>query len=347
MSFGSFHSIQEDTAMARYGRDFGSGQDRSGGGGRGGRGFGGGGWSEQGGGMRQGGMGQGGMGRGGAGRGGGGRGGRGGGGEYDADFSLGTGRGGGYGGGYGGGGGGRGFGGGGRDFGGGGSDMDRWTGGGGGGQQGSERDYMRAAELMTEDPEAVTPDTPLADVARKMRDLDVGIIPVVESESSRRLRGVITDRDIAVRAVAEGKDGKAKVSDCMTSEVETVNKNDSVRQVIDLMQREQVRRVPVTDREGRLVGIIAQADLSVDWATTHRRRHQMEETLERISEPAQPQRGGGMQARGRGGAGGGRQAQAQGAQQEGGQQPGGQQAGGQQQGGARGGRSTGGAEENA
>jgi CBS domain-containing protein len=335
MSFGSFHSIQEDTAMARYGRDFDSGQDRSGGG-RGGRGFGGG-WSEQGGGMRQGGMGQGGMGqggmgRGGAGRGGGGRGGWGGGGEYDADLSLGTGRGGG-----------RGFGGGGS-----GSDMDRWTGGGGGGfggQQGSERDNMRAAELMTEDPETVTPDTPLADVARKMRDLDVGIIPVVESESSRRLRGVITDRDIAVRAVAEGKDGKAKVSDCMTSEVETVNKNDSVRQVIDLMQREQVRRVPVTDREGRLVGIIAQADLSVDWATTHRRRHQMEETLERISEPAQPQRGGGMQARGRGGAGGGgRQAQQQGGQQQGGQQ---QAQGGQQQAGGRAGRTTGGAEENA
>jgi CBS domain-containing protein len=152
----------------------------------------------------------------------------------------------------------------------------------GGGQQ---RSSMRASELMTEKPEVVTPDATLADVARRMRDMDVGIIPVVDSEENRRLKGVITDRDIAIRAVAEGKDGKAKVSECMTTDVEAVNKNDMMEKVIEVMKREQVRRVPVTDREGRLVGIIAQADLATDFAeTSHRRQHKVVDMLERVSE---------------------------------------------------------------
>lgn len=151
----------------------------------------------------------------------------------------------------------------------------------------------RAAEIMTENPQVVTADTPIADVAQKMRDLDVGIIPVVESTDDRRLRGVITDRDITVRAVAEGKDGKTKVSDCMTDQVRAVNKNDSIQDVMWLMRREQIRRVPVTDREGRLVGIIAQADLAVDYASDDRGREmQLAETLERVSEPALPRSGG-------------------------------------------------------
>lgn len=162
-----------------------------------------------------------------------------------------------------------------------------------GGMSGEGRGRMRAAELMTENPEVVTPDATLADVARRMKELDVGIIPVVDSEESRRLRGVITDRDIAVRAVAEGMDGKAKVSDCMTSKVATANKNDPVDRVVDLMEREQVRRVPVTDREGRLVGIIAQADLAVEYTDRgHQKEHRVVDMLERVSEPARPQRGG-------------------------------------------------------
>jgi CBS domain-containing protein len=152
---------------------------------------------------------------------------------------------------------------------------------------------MRAADLMTENPQVVTPDATLAEVAKLMKELDVGIIPVVTGDDNRRLRGVITDRDIAIRAVAEGKDGRTKVSECMTDDVETVNKNDPVRQVLELMQREQVRRVPVTDREGRLVGIIAQADLAVEYAdTSHRRLHKVQDAIERISQPARPDRSG-------------------------------------------------------
>ena len=154
---------------------------------------------------------------------------------------------------------------------------------------------------MTENPETVTPDASLADAARKMRDLNVGIIPVVESDQNRRLRGVITDRDIAIRAVAEGKDASStRVSDVMTSNVETCNKNDSVQDVLQLMEREQVRRVPITDREGRLVGIVAQADVATDLDSDQGSRR-VADTLERISEPGRPGMTRGTQSRGGGG----------------------------------------------
>lgn len=162
-----------------------------------------------------------------------------------------------------------------------------------------EADRVRAAEIMTENPEAVTPDTPLTEVAQRMRDLDVGIIPVVESEESFRLQGVITDRDIAVRAAAEGKDmKKAKVSDFMTSNVESVHSTDSIREVFTVMKREQVRRVPVVDDQGWLVGIIAQADLAVSYAGLDMQREtEVEEVIERISEPARPRWNGSARER--------------------------------------------------
>jgi CBS domain-containing protein len=166
-------------------------------------------------------------------------------------------------------------------------------------QRGAEQ--VCAANIMTEDPEAVTADTTVADAARKMKELNVGIIPVVDNLEKRRLEGVITDRDIAIRVVAEGKDGKAKVSDCMTKDVESCRRSASIRDVLDVMRSEQVRRVPITDEEGCLVGIVAQADLAVDYAGFDPDREiDVEETVERISEPARPQRGrSGMRAGGR------------------------------------------------
>lgn len=160
--------------------------------------------------------------------------------------------------------------------------------------RGGSRDYgqTRASSIMTENPASVTGDTTIQEVATRMRELDVGIIPVVDSDDDHRLRGLITDRDIAVRAVAQGKGADTRVADCMTDQVRSVNKNDSVEEVMRVMRDQQVRRVPVTDREGRLVGIIAQADLAVDFAGGHNRNREFEvgETLERISEPARPDR---------------------------------------------------------
>lgn len=148
-----------------------------------------------------------------------------------------------------------------------------------------------AAGIMTENPECVTPEATLTDAARKMRQLDVGIIPVVDDLENRRLQGVITDRDIAVRAVAEGVDGRGTVRDYMTPGVRTVDEEDSVLHVLDLMRSERVRRVPVTDRDGRLVGIIAQADVAVDYAGSDGDRElEVVDTIERISAPARPRR---------------------------------------------------------
>jgi CBS domain-containing protein len=186
-------------------------------------------------------------------------------------------------------------------FGTGGGAYDNDFGGGGrGGAQGNDDEVrrLRAADVMTDDPETVTADTPLLDAAKKMRELDVGIIPVVEAEGNRRLRGVITDRDITIRVVAEGKDaGTTTVGDVMTRDVMTCNKNDSLHDVMRVMESEQVRRVPITDREGRLVGIIAQADVATDVDSPHGRKR-VARTLESVSEPAK-QRGRAGHGRGR------------------------------------------------
>lgn len=199
-----------------------------------------------------------------------------------------------------------------RDSGLGGGRMRRGS-GGMGGQDETMR--LRAVDIMTENPECVTPDTSLADAAAKMRDLNVGIIPVVDSEQGRRLKGVVTDRDIAIRAVAEGMDARStRVQQVMTTEVEACNKNDSVGDILRVMAREQVRRVPITDREGRLVGIVAQADVVRD-LDSERGEHRVNDAIERISEPGGrggyrgsqgrgSYDGGGMQGRGRNSMGG-------------------------------------------
>jgi CBS domain-containing protein len=140
---------------------------------------------------------------------------------------------------------------------------------------------------MTPDPESVTSDTSLADAAVRMREQDIGILPVVHSDDDRRLRGVVTDRDIVVRALANGLDGGATVADCMTEGVEAVSLGACVHDVLDVMKRARVRRVPVVDDDARLVGIIAQADLAVTYAGMDRQREtEVEEAIERISEPA-------------------------------------------------------------
>ena len=153
----------------------------------------------------------------------------------------------------------------------------------------ADADRIRASEIMTANPEAVTPNATVQDAARLMRDLDVGIVPVVESEESLQLVGVVTDRDLAVRVLADGGDCTAAVISKCTTNVATVSPTDTVHEVMNVMKRERVRRVPVTDSDGRLVGIIAQANLAVDYAGLDLDREtEVEEVIERISEPARP-----------------------------------------------------------
>ena len=146
---------------------------------------------------------------------------------------------------------------------------------------------MKARDIMTVNPECVTREETIARAAQIMRDLDVGVVPVVENHSSMRLAGVITDRDIAIRHVADSHGDGCKVGDHMTAgDIRTVSPDDDVKEVMSAMQHEQVRRIPVVEGELRLVGIIAQADL----ATEHVGDKKVGETVEKISEPGKPRR---------------------------------------------------------
>lgn len=147
---------------------------------------------------------------------------------------------------------------------------------------------MRAREIMTENPEAVTTGERLRRAAEMMRDLDVGIIPVIDDSGTKRIRGVITDRDITMRHVAEGHGDDCTVGDHMTHGATTVGPDDDVESVMQRMQREQIRRIPVVEGEDRLVGIISQADLTVKFGPD--KSVEVEETIEKISEPAEPNR---------------------------------------------------------
>jgi CBS domain-containing protein len=141
---------------------------------------------------------------------------------------------------------------------------------------------MKARELMTANPECVTRDDSLQRAAQIMRDHDTGFVPVVDDHDSRRLSGVITDRDIAIRAVAEGWTG-GRVGDAMSSgSIRTVSPDDSEKDVLRAMQDAQVRRIPVVEDGERLVGVIAQADI----ATREVGDKKVGETVERISEPS-------------------------------------------------------------
>jgi CBS domain-containing protein len=144
---------------------------------------------------------------------------------------------------------------------------------------------MKISELMTKNPCTVSPDTPVSEAARLMKEEDVGIVPVVErvggAETRGRLVGVVTDRDIAIRHVAEGRATDAPVRDVMSGGVKTAGPDDSVEAVMELMGREQVRRIPVVDERGSLVGVVSQADLvrkASDPAM-------VEKTVEQISQP--------------------------------------------------------------
>jgi len=115
-----------------------------------------------------------------------------------------------------------------------------------------------------------------------MKREDVGIVPVIDGQSGRRLVGVVTDRDIAIRCIADGKDGTCRVRDVMsTDDIATCRESDDVDNVIDAMRTEKVRRIPIVDERGSLVGIVSQADVLRKTSDTNRAG----ETVEQISEP--------------------------------------------------------------
>jgi CBS domain-containing protein len=142
---------------------------------------------------------------------------------------------------------------------------------------------MKASELMTPSPSCASADDSIQDVARMMRDNDVGSVPIVDE--SGRVVGIVTDRDLAVRALAEGKATQLRVRDVMTASPSTCGPDDDVKDVQQTMSANQVRRVPVVDASGHVVGIIAQADLALA-ADQKISEKEVAKVIEKISEPA-------------------------------------------------------------
>ncbi len=128
----------------------------------------------------------------------------------------------------------------------------------------TERDEKKCADLMTKEPVCCVPTDTAARAAQLMKDANVGPIPVVADAQTKRLVGIVTDRDLALKVVAEGRDpNTAKVSEVMTREPVACRPEDEARKAVDLMAERQLRRIPVVDEGGKIVGIIAQADVAI------------------------------------------------------------------------------------
>lgn len=140
----------------------------------------------------------------------------------------------------------------------------------------SAKARMRCREIMTSSVKTATRDMTLQDAAVLMRDGDMGAIPVVEDG---KLVGIVTDRDIVIRSIADGKGASSSVGEAMTSEIFSVRPDDFVFEAIRLMGDKQIRRVPVVNESGELAGIIAMADIALEMED----EREIAETLEEIS----------------------------------------------------------------
>ena len=134
-------------------------------------------------------------------------------------------------------------------------------------------------DLMSRDVEVIGPDMSIGDAAKKMRDGDFGMMPVGEDD---RMIGTISDRDIAIRAVAEGKGVDTKVREVMSAGIAWAFETDSVERAALIMSERQVRRLPVVNSDKRLVGILSLGDFAVDSAQLR----PAAQALSEISKPA-------------------------------------------------------------
>jgi CBS domain-containing protein len=138
----------------------------------------------------------------------------------------------------------------------------------------------KVRDVMTTQPRAVTPQTSLSEVAELMESDDVGAVPVVEGD---RLVGIVTDRDIVVRAIAKGKDPRGMpAAEVSSRELVTVSPDDDLSDALKLMAEYQVRRLAVTAEDERLVGVVSQADVALE-----AKEKETGELLQDISRPPQ------------------------------------------------------------
>lgn len=143
----------------------------------------------------------------------------------------------------------------------------------------SENARKKCSEIMTRNVKTANREATLREVAALMRDGDMGAMPIVEDS---KLVGIVTDRDIVVRGIAEGKSIETAVGDVMTGEIFSVRENDFVFEAIRMMGDKQVRRIPIVNDAGELVGIIAMADVALETED----EREIAETLEEISSGA-------------------------------------------------------------
>src|SRR5262245_42280775 len=144
---------------------------------------------------------------------------------------------------------------------------------------------MKVKDIMTPRPECVRPETTLQEAARKMRDLDVGPLPVCGDDD--RLAGMLTDRDIAIRAVAEGKDPRTTtVREAMSENIVYGFEDQEIGDAARVMEEKQIRRLVVLDHDKRLTGIVSLGDLAVDAGD----RSKAGEILQEVSQPSVPRR---------------------------------------------------------
>jgi CBS domain-containing protein len=142
---------------------------------------------------------------------------------------------------------------------------------------------MTCEEIMTRNPKCCVPSDISVRAARMMKIEDVGSLPVCTEHESGRLVGIVTDRDLCMEVVAEGRDpNRVTVDACMTREPVTCRVDEDLETALDRMEANQIRRIPIVDRSGMLVGIIAQADI----ATRVNRPERTAEVVEEISRPS-------------------------------------------------------------
>jgi CBS domain-containing protein len=121
----------------------------------------------------------------------------------------------------------------------------------------------KCSDIMTESLVYSSPEDTVSNVAQLMKTEDIGPVLIIDNEASNRLVGIVTDRDLALKVVAEGRDPqKTKVAEVMTRKVITCRADDDVENAMKAMAQYQLRRIPVVDKDGRLVGIISQADVA-------------------------------------------------------------------------------------
>lgn len=150
-----------------------------------------------------------------------------------------------------------------------------------------EKDMITCAEIMTQDPQFCVPYSMCSDVAKTMRDYNVGPIPVVDAADTMHLLGIVTDRDLAVRVMASNKNSsRTPIAEIMTTHPVACKKTDDVQRALKLMEDCQVRRLPVVDEQLRLIGIISQADIATRLHDPKMTAHLVEEISDK--EPNNP-----------------------------------------------------------